>query len=224
MKYKIEKLDGSQVDPEACYFVLRLDTDPAARKAAMEYARTCDDRELAHKLTEAVTEIEAPCTCRGVDGYCRKHGTFSAVWRHGEQDEAAKPVVLDRRFPMMSTPNNVDRRADVCIEAEKRLADLNGWTGIVRAGNTLLGTPPGGSPHSRGQAIVPAWARMWIACGPLIAEHDLNVVQSEMTVEVQDIDGIYMAHEVWGRHPSKESAIMYTIVQAVIAKLEANNV
>lgn len=38
-KYIIEKADGSPVDPDAYYFVLRLDADRAARHAARTYAR-----------------------------------------------------------------------------------------------------------------------------------------------------------------------------------------
>ena len=38
LKYIIEKVDGSPVDPDAEYFVLRLDKDPHARVAALAYA------------------------------------------------------------------------------------------------------------------------------------------------------------------------------------------
>ena len=37
-KYIVSKADGSPVDPDAFYFVLRLDTDPAARIAIVHYA------------------------------------------------------------------------------------------------------------------------------------------------------------------------------------------
>jgi hypothetical protein len=37
-KYRITKADGSPCDEKAQYFVLRLDTDPAARAAATTYA------------------------------------------------------------------------------------------------------------------------------------------------------------------------------------------
>lgn len=37
-KYNITKADGSPCDPEAVYFVLRLDVDPHARTAMMTYA------------------------------------------------------------------------------------------------------------------------------------------------------------------------------------------
>jgi hypothetical protein len=37
----VTKADGSLVDEQADYFVLRLDKDPAARTAALAYARAC---------------------------------------------------------------------------------------------------------------------------------------------------------------------------------------
>lgn len=37
-KYRIEKTDGTPVDPRAEYFVLRIDTDIAARQALLAYA------------------------------------------------------------------------------------------------------------------------------------------------------------------------------------------
>jgi hypothetical protein len=37
-KYIIEKSDGSPIDPDAEYFVIRIDKDPAARIAARAYA------------------------------------------------------------------------------------------------------------------------------------------------------------------------------------------
>jgi hypothetical protein len=87
-KYVLSKADGTPLDPEACYFVLRLDKDKAARMAAMEYARHCDNRQLAVDLTACVAELSAPCTCRGVDDGCARHPrTFSAVWRAMPSEE-----------------------------------------------------------------------------------------------------------------------------------------
>lgn len=37
-KYKIEKSDGTPTDPQAQYFVLRIDSDMAAREALKAYA------------------------------------------------------------------------------------------------------------------------------------------------------------------------------------------
>ena len=39
-KYKIEKTDGTPIDPEAQYFVLRIDTDVHARTALRAYAHS----------------------------------------------------------------------------------------------------------------------------------------------------------------------------------------
>lgn len=53
-KYVISKANGQPVDPKADYFVLRLDTDPAARAAAYIYAREVekDFPELAQELID----------------------------------------------------------------------------------------------------------------------------------------------------------------------------
>lgn len=37
-KYKVEKVDGTDVDPDAVYFVLRIDNDEDALLAAMMWA------------------------------------------------------------------------------------------------------------------------------------------------------------------------------------------
>ena len=55
-KYRISKADGSPVDPNADYFVLRLDTDPVARRAAREYSYMTPDRTLAIGLQEKLTK------------------------------------------------------------------------------------------------------------------------------------------------------------------------
>lgn len=51
-KYVIKKADGSPVDINADYFVLRLDADQAAREAAKNYASRVLDKnpELAEEL------------------------------------------------------------------------------------------------------------------------------------------------------------------------------
>lgn len=55
-KYIIKKTNGSSVDPEAFYFVLRIDTDIHAQAAAMEYARSVkyQDPKLAEALMDTV--------------------------------------------------------------------------------------------------------------------------------------------------------------------------
>lgn len=81
-KYIIEKADGSPVDPEATYFVLRLDVDPAARAAMWAYAEATGNEKLAGDITACLNELEEPpCGCREAD--CPHARVFSSVWRHG---------------------------------------------------------------------------------------------------------------------------------------------
>lgn len=57
-KYIINKADGGDVDPDAIYFVLRLDTDEAARKAALLYAVHCDNLQLSRDIFRLVLNLE----------------------------------------------------------------------------------------------------------------------------------------------------------------------
>lgn len=83
-KYIIKKADGSQLAPEACYFVLRLDTDYAARRAMGQYARSVrkTNEDLANDIEQCIDELERPsCGCR--EAMCPHEPLFSAVWRVG---------------------------------------------------------------------------------------------------------------------------------------------
>ncbi len=57
-KYKIEKTDGSAIDPEAKYFVLRYDTDSSARVALVMYALHQSDPQLQQELLSAIKTEE----------------------------------------------------------------------------------------------------------------------------------------------------------------------
>lgn len=57
-KYYISKADDSPVDPNADYFVLRLDTDPVARRAAREYSYVTPDRDLARGLQDRLAKYD----------------------------------------------------------------------------------------------------------------------------------------------------------------------
>lgn len=59
-KYIIQKADGSPIDLHAVYFVLRLDTEPAARRAIGTYAHACqkNNPQLASELLDLVQAIE----------------------------------------------------------------------------------------------------------------------------------------------------------------------
>ena len=57
-KFNITKASGGPCDPEAYYFVLRLDDDPAARRAARTYAEYTCDEVLAKDLLVTVRGYE----------------------------------------------------------------------------------------------------------------------------------------------------------------------
>lgn len=59
-KYEIRYADGTNTDPEAIYFPLRLDTDPRAREAALFYAERIAEvnPDLAKGIREKVREGE----------------------------------------------------------------------------------------------------------------------------------------------------------------------
>lgn len=60
-KYVISKIDGSPIDPEADYFVLRVDSDQDAREAAKHYAGLIVWKNpiLAGEITRRMWEYEA---------------------------------------------------------------------------------------------------------------------------------------------------------------------
>ncbi len=59
-KYRIEKVDGTPVDPRAVYFTMRLDTDRHARVAIWAYIESCreDEPDLARDLEKVLRKIE----------------------------------------------------------------------------------------------------------------------------------------------------------------------
>lgn len=108
------------------------------------------------------------------------------------------------------------------IAANKRLAELLGWTSLVDVGGSLLGTPPAGAAEIRGQALVPDWAGDWAAAGPLIAEHSLDILHSWGHVGARPDDAAHQRRaSVDENADNRDQATRMAIVQSVIAKLEA---
>ncbi|MGK5020730.1 hypothetical protein [Janthinobacterium sp. LB2P10] len=108
------------------------------------------------------------------------------------------------------------------IAANKRLAELLGWTNIVEVGGALVGTPPAGAAASRGQALVPDWLGDWAAAGPMIG-------QFKMSVGFTGIDAVATARdyekgaafEAIAGHATADAAARVAIVRAIISALEA---
>jgi len=57
------------------------------------------------------------------------------------------------------------------MTANRRLAELLGWTDLFEVPGAILGTSSAGQPDVRNQDVVPNWTGDWCACGPLLAEH-----------------------------------------------------
>lgn len=60
-KYNVTKADGTPTDPDAQYFVLRIDTDRCARISVMNYALLMEglgEIEFAEQLRDWVMEYE----------------------------------------------------------------------------------------------------------------------------------------------------------------------
>jgi hypothetical protein len=101
------------------------------------------------------------------------------------------------------------------LAANRRLAELTGWSGIVDVGGALLGTPPRGQAACRGQAAVPDWSGDWRACGPLLSEHLIDVGHLRTLVAAASPQGCRTA----GVSTNRDAATRAVIVAAVIAKL-----
>lgn len=101
---------------------------------------------------------------------------------------------------------------DKYIEAELRLAGMLGWKNIRSAEfkpDQLIGRVDGDKEY------VPAWTSDNGAAFALMVEHSCYPKEHAFGIEC---DGIKV---VISNHPTKEIAVRYAIVMAVIAKLEA---
>jgi len=91
-KYHITKNDGSPVDPKAQYFVLRIDTDFAARAAVLVYAMCIEKADpdfanelrswihaqngaVEHTLAGGLAQWSCECGYMNVGSFCSKCGS-----------------------------------------------------------------------------------------------------------------------------------------------------
>ena len=108
------------------------------------------------------------------------------------------------------------------IAANKRLAELLGWSSLVEVGGSLLGMPPAGAAESRGQALVPDWAGDWSVIGPMAAERQVDVLHSWGNVYGRWGAAANCAVRVAVDHMTddRDVATRMALTLAVIAKLE----
>ncbi len=100
------------------------------------------------------------------------------------------------------------------IAANKRLAELLGWTSLIEVGGALVGTPPAGTAESRGQALVPDWMCDWVAAGALLAQFEIRLMPMSAGV---DAAGFL---EWYRFYPDRGAAARAAIVKAVTHRLE----
>jgi len=100
------------------------------------------------------------------------------------------------------------------IAANKRLAELLGWTRIVEVGGALVGTPPAGAAASRCQALVPDWLGDWAAAGPLLAQFEIRLTPASTCVDASGFLARYRCYQ------DRDAAARAAIVKAVTHRLE----
>lgn len=109
-------------------------------------------------------------------------------------------------------------------QANYSLATLLGWCNLSLVGaGAILGTPPGGAPSSRGQAMVPDWCGDWLAAGPLMVEHG-----AYPKFHCPGAGQMYVRHEFatatfidLSDFPNREAAVRFAVVAIVTEMLRA---
>lgn len=97
-----------------------------------------------------------------------------------------------------------------CVARERHLAHLLGHEVeefYESAGTLWENTRP-----------MPQWTRDWTACGPLITEYRIGIGFGEDAHGAYVTAGPVVVH--LSDHPSKDRAVMFAIVKAVIHRLE----
>lgn len=100
-KYNVTKADGTPTDPAADYFVLRLDTDPASRRAMLVYLVDVADENpvLAQDLLDRLIAYDADV----VRGFLQRGQSF-------QQPPAPEPTLEYH-------PDSVSPPGDILLEA-----------------------------------------------------------------------------------------------------------
>lgn len=115
---------------------------------------------------------------------------------------------------------------DEYLKAEKRLAELLGFKGIREIplkkqplDEEEITALISDEPH----CSIPQWCRAWSACGPLMVEYKIHPFFGDVFCAAGNVELGDCFAQI-SDHPDRDTAVRFAIVQAVIAKLEANNV
>lgn len=118
---------------------------------------------------------------------------------------------------------------NIYIEAEKKLAELLGWTNILIKDEGMFagvyGSPPNPEEYgvSLGQRVsMPNWVMDNATVFALMVEHEVNPTyyDDEVMIDFRSLLLKEVVHVFYVDHSNKEAAVRYAIVLAVIAKIE----
>ncbi|MDB5777429.1 MAG: hypothetical protein JWP38_3562 [Herbaspirillum sp.] len=101
-----------------------------------------------------------------------------------------------------------------CVAKERLLAKLLGYQNIEECYESA------GTLWENTHAL-PQWTRDWNACGPLMAQYDISLVYGKEPGQVFSSHvgiGSIVVH--FSDYPTKQQAVMFAIVKAVIHLLE----
>lgn len=74
------------------------------------------------------------------------------------------------------------------LRLNEQVALLLGWTQIFYTRGALLGRPPGGSPNSRDQGMIPNWAADFNACCELGLTYRITPHQATIEAFMYDLE------------------------------------
>jgi hypothetical protein len=107
------------------------------------------------------------------------------------------------------------------MDANRRLAELLGWTGIFDAGAGLFGITPSTAEETGRLERVPDWSGDWSACGPLM----VRFIRRAKFWPHRAVMGTTTAGDDLARDTSagesEDTRTRRLIVDAAIAELEA---
>lgn len=72
------------------------------------------------------------------------------------------------------------------LDLNWKVAEALGWTELFRVGGSIVGCPPGGSPNSRNQAMVPNWSGDFNLCCELGLSYNIYPHRSEVEFRMRN--------------------------------------
>jgi len=124
-KYIIKKADGSRINSESCYFVLKLNNDQAARDAMRIYADECGDQILKAQIHDCCDWFDNPpaCTCGGGrdrDIRCPFHDE-TVTWSYGDSEDIEKTELQRQAEEIKELRNQNTNQAMLITEINDKM-------------------------------------------------------------------------------------------------------